>query len=228
MTLLITILPSIVILFYFINSDKFKEPKRVIIEVFCLGVVTTIPAGYFNSLIVDTFSTGNKINDAALTGFFAGGLVEEALKFSILYFFVLRKNEFNEPMDAIVYGVVVSLGFATLENLNYVYFYADNFNATGLEVAKARAWTAVPMHGLNGCVMGFYFGLSVFTGKKKYLSYALIMPYLFHGTYNFLVGLEFIYAIGILIILIIKSVSLHKNLKFAQKEKVSEHEKKLI
>ena len=28
---------------------------------------------------------------------------------------------FNEPMDAIVYGTVVSLGFATLENYDYVY-----------------------------------------------------------------------------------------------------------
>ena len=38
-------------------------------------------------------------------------LVRGALKFIILYFIVLRRNEFNEPMDGIVYGVTVSLGF---------------------------------------------------------------------------------------------------------------------
>ena len=113
MTLLITLIPSLLILLYFFFSDKFKEPKRIIIEVFLLGVVITIPAGYLNSLIISTFSTGDIINDRLLRGFFAGGLVEEVLKFLVLYYFVLRKFDFNEPMDGIVYGVAVSLGFAT-------------------------------------------------------------------------------------------------------------------
>lgn len=226
MTLLITVIPSLAILFYFILSDKFKEPKRVIIEVFLLGVMITIPAGYLNDLIIKTFENGDPINDALLGGFFAGGLTEEILKFSILYYFVLRKHEFNEPMDGIVYGVAASLGFATLENLYYVYYYAEGLGITSLELAQARAWTAVPMHGLNGCVMGFYFGLFAFRGDRKYLGYALVVPYIFHGAYNFLVGLEFIYGLGILIILAFKAFHLHKTFKNIQKEKLAEHEEK--
>ena len=42
-----------------------------------------------------------------------------------LYFIVLRRNEFNEPMDGIVYGVTVSLGFATYENYDYVFRLAE-------------------------------------------------------------------------------------------------------
>jgi len=228
MTLLITIVPSIIILFYFILSDKFKEPKRTIIEVFLLGVMITIPAGYLNSRILKTFNNGDIINDALVSGFFAGGLTEEILKFLILYFFVLKKKEFNEPMDGIVYGVAVSLGFATLENLYYVFYYAESFNMTGLEIAQMRAWTAVPMHGLNGCIMGFYFGLFAFKGDRKFLGYALIIPYIFHGAYNFLVGLEFIYGLGILIILVIKAFNLHKTFKNIQKEKFVEHEEKKL
>lgn len=57
MTLLITLFPSIIILFYFICSDKFKEPKRVIIEVFLLGIVITIPA----TIIDRTALKGNVI-----------------------------------------------------------------------------------------------------------------------------------------------------------------------
>ena len=228
MTLLITILPTVVILLYFIISDKFKEPKRIIIEVFLLGVVITIPAGYLNSLIISTFSTGDIINDRLLRGFFAGGLVEEVLKFLVLYYFVLKKFEFNEPMDGIVYGVAVSLGFATLENLHYVYYYSANWGIESIDVATRRAWTAVPMHGLNGCVMGFYFGLFAFLGKKKYLGYALVIPYILHGAYNFLIGLEKLYGLGILIILIILALNLHKQLKNLQKNKIREHEDKKI
>ena len=92
MSLIITILPSLVILFYFVFSDKFKEPKRIVIEVFLLGIASTIPAGYLNTIIIKIFSNNNLVNDSLLTGFFAGGLVEEILKFLILYFFVLRKH----------------------------------------------------------------------------------------------------------------------------------------
>lgn len=228
MTLLITIIPSIAIMLYFILSDKFKEPKRTIVEVFLLGVVITIPAGYLNSLILKTFKNGDIINDSLLSGFFAGGLTEEILKFCILYFFVLKKFEFNEPMDGIVYGVAASLGFATLENIYYVYYYAEGFGVSSLEIAKLRAWTAVPMHGLNGCVMGFYFGLFAFMGKKKYLGYALVVPYVFHGAYNFLISLQFIYGFVILIILAITAFNLHKTLKNLQKNKLREHENKKI
>ena len=40
-------------------------------------------------------------------------------------FIVLRRHEFNEPMDGIVYGVTVSLGFATYENYDYVFRLAE-------------------------------------------------------------------------------------------------------
>ena len=74
-TLLVTILPSVIIFCYFFFSDKFKEPKRIIAEVFLLGIVATIPAGYLNNFILKNFENGDLFNDALLTGFFAGGLV---------------------------------------------------------------------------------------------------------------------------------------------------------
>ena len=227
-TLVVTIIPSVLIFCYFYFSDKFKEPKRIMVEVFLLGVVTTIPAGYLNNYILKTFKNGDVFNDALLTGFFAGGLVEEILKFSVLYFFVMKKNEFNEPMDGIVYGVLASLGFATLENIEYVYFHADKYEISSLNMALTRAFSAVPMHGLAGVVMGFYFGLYSFLGDKKYLGYALVMPLLFHGSYNFLLSFNGVYAFGVLVILLVYAIKLHKHLKLQQSEKLTENEIKRI
>ena len=227
-TLIVTIVPSVLIFCYFYFSDKFKEPKRIMVEVFLLGVVTTIPAGYLNNYILKTFKNGDVFNDALLTGFFAGGLVEEILKFSVLYFFVMKKNEFNEPMDGIVYGVLASLGFATLENIEYVYFHADKYEISSLNMALTRAFSAVPLHGLAGVVMGFYFGLYSFLGDKKYLGYALVMPLLFHGSYNFLLSFNGVYAFGVLAILLVYAIKLHKHLKLQQSEKLTENEVKKI
>ena len=227
MTLLITIVPSILILFYFIYSDKFKEPKKIIIITFLFGVIITIPAGYLNDYIFEVFSNKNKVNNALLGGFFAGGLVEETLKFLVLYLYVFKEKAFNEPMDAIVYGVVVSLGFATLENYDYVFRLAEQYKMQSMDLAITRAFTAVPMHALCGVIMGFYFGMYAFVSGGKNLGLALIVPYIFHGTYNFLCYFP-PYYIFVVLILFVFSFLLHKNVKETQKLKKREHEKKII
>ena len=227
MTLLITIIPSIAILLYFVFSDKFKEPRKIIIITFLLGVLITIPAGYLNDYIFEVFSNKNKVNNALLGGFFAGGLVEETLKFLVLYLYVLKEKAFNEPMDAIVYGVVVSLGFATLENYDYVFRLAEHYKMQPMDLALTRAFTAVPMHALCGVIMGFYFGMYAFVSGGKNLGLALIVPYIFHGTYNFLCYFP-PYYIFVVLILLVFSYFLHKNVKETQKMKKREHEEKII
>ena len=216
--LLVTIIPSLIILAYFIFSDKFREPVKSILIVFLLGVAITLPAGYLNSLAIENFSNADPVNNALVVGFLAGGLVEELLKFSVLYFFVSKMQDFDEPMDGIVYGVTASLGFATLENFQYVYLQADYLNTTSMNIAILRAFSAVPLHGLNGCLMGFYFGMLHFTGDKKYLGYAIVLPIVFHGSYNFLIHFNFLFAMMIVIILLIFSLKLHKILKEVQLE----------
>ena len=227
MTLLITILPSLAILFYFIYSDKFKEPRKIIIITFLLGVLITIPAGYLNHYVMETFENNSRVNNALIGGFFAGGLVEETLKFLVFYFYVLKEKAFNEPMDAIVYGVVVSLGFATLENYDYVFRIAEEYEMSPLDMAIGRAFTAVPLHALCGVIMGFYFGMYAFVSGGKNLSLALIVPYIFHGTYNFLCAFP-PYYIFVIFILLVFSYLLHNNVKETQRLKKREHEEKII
>jgi|TARA_Y100000031_G_C8102541_1_gene329404 RsiW-degrading membrane proteinase PrsW (M82 family) len=227
MTLLITILPSIVLVLYFIKSDKFKEPNRIIIITFLFGILITIPAGYLNSLIDKNFATGERFNDALLSGFFGGGPVEELLKFSILYFYILKEKAFNEPMDGLVYGILASLGFATLENLQYVFYFDSEF-WSAREIAIFRSYSAIPLHGLCGTIMGFYFGQYAFSANKKYLGLAIIVPIIFHGSYNFMCDYNWYYAVSIVAVGFIFALLLHRNLKLLQKEKKKEHEEKKV
>ncbi len=227
-TLLITILPSLAILSYFVYSDKFREPKKIIIITFLFGILITLPAGYLNSYIIKTFSTGEIVNDALLRGFFSGGLVEETLKFLVMYLYVFREKAFNEPMDGIVYGVSISLGFATLENYEYVFWMAESYNVSSLQMAIGRSYSAIPLHAFCGVIMGFYFSFYSFKGDKKYLILSWIVPYLFHACYNFLVSIGTYHYLIVLLILIIFSILLYKTLKNQQNLKKKEHEDKII
>ena len=103
-TLLITILPSVMILGYFIYNDKFKEPTNLILTVFFLGFLICLPAGILNEFSENQFFTGTDLSKRLVYSFLGPAWAEEILKFLILYLIVLRRNEFNEPMDGIVYG----------------------------------------------------------------------------------------------------------------------------
>ena len=222
-TLLITIVPSLLILIYFFLSDKFKEPKGTIALVFGLGVLICLPAGIINEFMEVNFS--NIFSERLLYSFLGPAWGEEILKFLILYTIVLKRNEFNEPMDGIVYGVVASLGFATYENYDYVFRLAETWNIDPAQMAIWRSYSAVPMHGLNGCIMGFYFGKYAFTADKKYLILSLLIPFLLHGFYNFL---EYPFHFMIVGIMIVYAIILHSDLKKLQLKKNKEKEIKKI
>src|SRR4029078_9201802 len=77
--------------------------------------------------------------------------VEEAAKFSVFLALIYWWSEFDEPLDGVVYGVALALGFATVENVLCVL-------RDGLQIGLLRAGFAVPAHALFGAAMGFYFG----------------------------------------------------------------------
>ena len=89
------------------------------------------------------------------------------------------KKDFNEPFDGIVYSVMISMGFATTENILYVM-------KGGLEVALLRMITSVPAHASFAVLMGYFVGLSKFRGNQRLLRlYGLASATGFHGAYNF-------------------------------------------
>ena len=59
-TVVLTFVPSIVLLLYFTLSDKFKEPKGTVLLIFFLGFLICLPAGILNGLSHDFFYDGSK------------------------------------------------------------------------------------------------------------------------------------------------------------------------
>ena len=97
MILYLTVLPAIIIFLYFYFSQEFIKIHSLIFQVFVIGLFIAFPAGELNTFITKNFSNQNPVNNALLMGFFAGGLVEELLKFFVLYFFVLE--HIADPLD---------------------------------------------------------------------------------------------------------------------------------
>ena len=222
--LLITIIPSLIILSFFIFSDKFKEPNKAILKVFGYGLLICIPAFIINTYLNDYWFYQTKVPEELISSFLVPALVEEGLKFSVLYYVVYKMREFNEPMDGIVYGVTVSLGFATLENIYYVFFAGFD---DPLGVAYLRAFSAVPAHALFGVFMGYYFMKYSFIKRKNSLFFAYLISYFLHSYYNYFAVINYYFMFFGLILGWVVALKLFINLKKNQRNKRHEYEKKI-
>ena len=201
MILYLTVLPAIIIFLYFYFSQEFKKIHSLIFQVFVIGLFIAFPAGTLNTFIIKNFSNQNPINNALLMGFFAGGLVEELLKFSVLYFFVLKHNKIVRPKYILVFGMIVSLGFAIHEN--YTYVFGNKDKVFQLYVSLVRIYSAVPMHIFNGVIMGCFFAFYKHSKDIKFLGYSILVPIILHGSYNFLLGVDFLHIEKIIVIIMI-------------------------
>lgn len=225
--LLVTILPSILIILFFVNSDKFKEPKSEIIKVFIFGILITIPAYILNTFLGDFWYNNTRVSQNLISSFLTAAPVEEGLKLSILYYFVYKMKDFNEPLDGIVYGVTASLGFATLENIYYVYLLADHFQTSSMALAVLRSFSAVPAHAVFGIFMGYFFMKYSFIKKGDNLFFAFIIPFVLHGCYNLFIASNFFVSLTLIIVAWIVALRLFSRLKKTQKRKRKEYEKKI-
>jgi len=224
--LLATILPSVFIVIFFVVSDKFREPNWEIIKIFIFGLLITIPAFFANFFLISFFSQNTSANWLLIGSFLVAAPVEEGLKFLVLFLVVYKMKNFNEPLDGMVYGLCVSLGFATLENVYYVYL--SEFKETGpMTLAIARAFTAVPAHGVFGAMMGYFFMKYSYINKKDNLFFCFFIPFLLHGFYNLFAGVNFFYAAILIIVAWIIALRLFSRLKKSQKSKRREYEKKI-
>lgn len=175
--LLYTFVPSMVGLGVIYLLDKNREPLSIILKVLFAGFLLCLPAGLLNTYLPPLIGLNDE--DAFIAGF-----TEEPLKFLAFLMFVKSRKEFNEPMDAVVYGAMLSIGFATFENFAYVYIY--EFNMDPLTVAMFRAFTAVPLHICCGIIMGYFIALGYHKPTAFFYLRAVSVPAFLHAIYNFI------------------------------------------
>jgi len=188
---ILIIAPVAILLYYFWVRDKWqREPWSLIFKLFGLGCVAVIPAAIIELIIPGNRLVLDGIPEAMFSAFIGVSLVEESVKYIFTYFFTFRSRHFNEEYDGIVYGVSVGLGFAFLENILYV-ASAVFFDQAPIAIAIQRALTAVPVHALNGVIMGFFIGRAHFErnpSRRLFINFqGLLYAVLIHGLYDFFI-----------------------------------------
>lgn len=186
--LAIAMAPGVAIGVYIYLKDQHeKEPISLLVKSFFYGVFSTFVTLFISGIISQFVAINDRdVSEQAVHAFLIVALVEESSKFIFVRGILYRNKNFNEPFDGIVYAVMVSMGFATFENIFYV---ADG----GLSVALTRMFTAVPAHATFGVLMGYFLGKAKFEHKKSYYAFhALGIATLFHGAYDYFLFISFV------------------------------------
>lgn len=190
--LLLAVLPVILILLVVYYKDKNKEPTALLLSLFFSGIASCFLVLIISRIMgmflpfMNTAFTEKKFIDILLYAFIGVALVEEFCKGLMTYIIAYHQNDFDEMYDGLVYAIFVSLGFAFLENIIYVY------QTSSINTALLRAISAVPSHACDAIFMGYYLSMAkLFALRKNYklekknLFLSIAVPAILHGIYDF-------------------------------------------
>ena len=93
-------------------------------------------------------------------------VIEEILKFGVVYFIAIRGKYTYEPIDVMIYCVTVALGFAALENALFVLLpisKGDILNS--IHMGNLRFIGAALLHVVSSTTIGFALGYEYYRGK---------------------------------------------------------------
>ncbi|HVT86106.1 MAG TPA: PrsW family glutamic-type intramembrane protease [Chitinophagaceae bacterium] len=174
--------PGIAICLFIFYRDLYnKEPAQNLIISFILGCIAILPAiGFENSF---GYLNDGTTSGIALFAYCIVGFSEETSKFLGLRLYSYNQKAFDEPLDGIIYAVMVSMGFATVENVMYALKYQD------MQVVVLRMFLSVPAHATFAIIMGYFVGKAKFESKKSpgLMLTGLLAAIFFHGTFDFFI-----------------------------------------
>ena len=199
------ILPGLIWLLFYLREDTDHEPKKEIFLAFLTGTgITIIVLGFqylFNGLTLAA-----KIQPYSPLSLVGLAAIEEFFKFGAAFLLISRSRYFDVPVDAMIYMIIVALGFATVENIGALDSQLRDtaLLSSVIGTATLRFVGATLLHTFASALVGYYWAKGLIThALLKNIAIGLIIATALHAAFNFLV-LQFqdriIYPILLLVI----------------------------
>lgn len=189
------LLPSLTWLIFYLQEDsKHPEPLGMIVYAFILGGFATffvLAIQYlFRFHVIGGVVAANHPFELLIFS-----AIEEIAKFLAVFWFISKRKEFDEPLDAMIYMVVVALGFAAVENIFSIGQQGASLIVgidalAKVEILALRFFGATLLHSLASAIVGYHWGWAIFSPKKSVkrgLAIGLTLAILVHATFNWLI-----------------------------------------
>ncbi|KUG15433.1 hypothetical protein ASZ90_014896 [hydrocarbon metagenome] len=210
--ILLAIVPGLFWLWYFYSRDKYEpEPLSWIVLIYFFGIVITIPVAIMQGII-------GLFLPEIMIAVLVAPVFEETAKYLVVRRTVYETREFNEPVDGIVYAAAAGLGFATLENVIYVFSALESSLVLALQTGVVRAFISVPGHVLFSVMWGYALGRARFMppGQRPAIIFGgLVLAMAAHGLFNLLLYDALGFAVLILVVVPLLWLAVHRRIRDA-------------
>ena len=210
--LLLAIAPGIFWLWYFYSRDRYEpEPLSWVVLIYFFGIAVTIPVAIIQGVL-------GLFLPMIVIAVLVAPVFEEIAKYTVVRNTVYETKEFNEPVDGIVYAAAAGLGFATLENVLYVFSALESSLFLAVQTGIVRAFISVPGHVLFSAMWGYALGRARFMppGKRPAVILGgLLLAMAAHSLFNLLLYSALGFAVLILVVVPLLWLAVHRRIRDA-------------
>lgn len=178
------LIPALFWLWFWLREDKERpEPYLLIALAFIAGMMVVPLALPLQRLAIELYDGDNLI--------FVWVIIEEVLKYAAALLVVLWHKAVDEPIDLIIYMVVIALGFAALENALFIFdpIVTGDMVRT-LTTGKLRFVGATLLHVLASGTVGAFLALAFYRSnllKLVFGTLGLFIAIVLHALFNFFI-----------------------------------------
>jgi RsiW-degrading membrane proteinase PrsW (M82 family) len=155
-------IPALVYVSVIYWFDRYeKEPTWLLAATFFWGAIPSIALALLFSLAASVplyLFTGPDTGDT-LNAIVAAPPIEESVKgLALLAIFFLMRHEIDSLLDGIIYGAMVGMGFAVVENVLY---FVQVYNESGIAAWQSNVFLRAVLFGLNHSLFSAMTGLGL-------------------------------------------------------------------
>lgn len=176
------LIPSLFWVWFWLREDSHKpEPYFLIAISFIAGMAVVPMVLPLQKIAVDLYSGDMLI--------LVWVIVEELLKYAVALVLVLWNREVDEPIDMVIYMIVIALGFAALENALFIFnplVVGDYLNSA--LTGSFRFLGATLLHVLASGTVGVFLALAYYKPKIVQVlagTFGLFIAIVLHALFNF-------------------------------------------
>jgi len=182
--LLIGFAPGLFWLWFFRRKDDHEpEPRSVVLRLFALGCLSTVPVLLFRPTLEGILPPEPGPTRDLLDAFVVTAAGEEAVKLLAFAAGAMFSRHLDEPLDGVIYGVAAALGFASVENVLYVFGHDDP------SLVVPRAFTATLGHVAFTGIAGYALGRARFSPRAAARigtpAAGFLLAVVLHGGYDY-------------------------------------------
>ncbi len=149
--------PALLILWLVVAADERPGPAAKVWTAFLLGAASISLLGAVRAPFASILAAPEGLFVAqVLHSVFGVAIPEETVKILAIVIVSPKRRHFADPMDSVVYGAAVGLGFAAYENLAYLVQHAEMWQS----LAALRSVLTVPFHAALGIIAGAYLAIA--------------------------------------------------------------------